>query len=118
MNSFRRRLESDLVGRIPWRVAVLGANDGIVSTASLIVGVVAATATQNNVLIAGVAGLVADAMSMGAGEYVSVSPQSDTKHADLARERKELGENVEFEPGRACGNLRRGGIVRIMWPNS
>ena len=76
---------------------MLGANDGIVSTASLIVGVAAAAAKQNDVLIAGIAGLVAGAMSMAAGEYVSVSSQSDTEKADLARERKELRENVEFE---------------------
>jgi vacuolar iron transporter family protein len=90
--------ESHLVARIGWlRAAVLGANDGIVSTASLIVGVAAAAATRNDVLIAGVAGLVAGAMSMAAGEYVSVSSQSDTEQADLARERKELSENVQFE---------------------
>ena len=90
--------EHHLVDRIGWlRAAVLGANDGIVSTASLIVGVAAADATQNAVLIAGVAGLVAGAMSMAAGEYVSVSSQSDTERADLARERKELKENVAFE---------------------
>jgi len=90
--------ESHLVDRIGWlRAAVLGANDGIVSTASLIVGVAAAAATRNDVLIAGVAGLVAGAMSMAAGEYVSVSSQSDTEQADLARERKELNENVDFE---------------------
>ena len=90
--------ESHLVTRIGWlRAAVLGANDGIVSTASLIVGVAAAAATQNDVLIAGVAGLVAGAMSMAAGEYVSVSSQSDTEQADLARERKELSENIGFE---------------------
>ena len=90
--------ESHLVARIGWlRAAVLGANDGIVSTASLIVGVAAAAATQNDVLIAGVAGLVAGAMSMAAGEYVSVSSQSDTEQADLARERKELSENLGFE---------------------
>lgn len=90
--------ESHLVDRIGWlRAAVLGANDGIVSTASLIVGVAAAAATQNDVLIAGVAGLVAGAMSMAAGEYVSVSSQSDTEQADLARERKELNENPGFE---------------------
>jgi VIT1/CCC1 family predicted Fe2+/Mn2+ transporter len=76
---------------------VLGANDGIVSTASLIVGVASATATRNDVLIAGIAGLVAGAMSMAAGEYVSVSSQSDTEQADLARERRELSENIEFE---------------------
>ena len=79
------------------RAAVLGANDGIVSTASLIVGVAAAAANQNDVLIAGVAGLVAGAMAMAAGEYVSVSSQSDTERADLARERQELRENPAFE---------------------
>jgi VIT1/CCC1 family predicted Fe2+/Mn2+ transporter len=90
--------ESHLVARIGWlRAAVLGANDGIVSTASLIVGVAAAATGQNEVLIAGVAGLVAGAMSMAAGEYVSVSSQSDTEMADLARERKELSENIDFE---------------------
>lgn len=90
--------ERHFVDRIGWlRAAVLGANDGIVSTASLIVGVAAAAATWNYILIAGVAGLVAGAMSMAAGEYVSVSSQSDTETAELARERKELEENVEFE---------------------
>jgi len=90
--------ESHLVDRIGWlRAAVLGANDGIVSTASLIVGVAAASAKPSDILIAGVAGLVAGAMSMAAGEYVSVSSQSDTERADLARERKELSENIEFE---------------------
>jgi len=77
--------------RIGWlRAAVLGANDGIVSTASLIIGVAAAQATQSAIMIAGTAGLVAGAMSMAAGEYVSVSSQSDTEQADLARERFEL----------------------------
>ena len=86
--------ENHFVNRIGWlRAAVLGANDGILSTASLIVGVAAAAATQNEVLIAAVAGLVAGAMSMAAGEYVSVSSQSDSEQADLARERKELSEN-------------------------
>lgn len=98
MSRLRLHPEYHRVDRIGWlRAAVLGANDGIVSTASLIVGVAAAAATQNAVLIAGVAGLVAGAMSMAAGEYVSVSSQSDTERADLARERKELSENVEFE---------------------
>ena len=98
MSCLRLHTENHLVDRIGWlRAAVLGANDGIVSTASLIVGVAAATATRNDVLIAGVAGLVAGAMSMAAGEYVSVSSQSDTERADLARERKELNENGEFE---------------------
>jgi vacuolar iron transporter family protein len=94
----RRHLEIHLVGRIGWlRAAVLGANDGIVSTASLIVGVAAAAAERNDVLLAGIAGLVAGAMSMAAGEYVSVSSQSDTEQADLARERWELSENAELE---------------------
>ena len=98
MSRLRLHPETHLVGRIGWlRAAVLGANDGIVSTASLIVGVAAAAATQHEVLLAGVAGLVAGAMSMAAGEYVSVSSQSDTERADLARERNELSENVGFE---------------------
>jgi vacuolar iron transporter family protein len=98
MSRLRVHAESHLVKRIGWlRAAVLGANDGIVSTASLIVGVAAASATQNDVLIAGVAGLVAGAMSMAAGEYVSVSSQADTERADLARERKELSGNPEAE---------------------
>ena len=84
--------------RIGWlRAAVLGANDGIVSTASLIVGVAAASAARSEMLVAGVAGLVAGAMSMAAGEYVSVSSQSDTEQADLARERDELAAQPEFE---------------------
>jgi len=84
--------------RVGWlRAAVLGANDGIVSTASLIIGVAAANATQENILLAGVAGLVAGAMSMAAGEYVSVSSQSDTENADLALERRSLESNYEFE---------------------
>ncbi len=98
MSRLRQHPESHLIDRIGWlRAAVLGANDGIISTASLIVGVAAAAVTQNDVLIAGVAGLVAGAMSMAAGEYVSVSSQSDTEQADLAREKGELSENVEFE---------------------
>jgi VIT1/CCC1 family predicted Fe2+/Mn2+ transporter len=98
MSRLRLHPENHFVSRIGWlRAAVLGANDGIISTASLIVGVAAATATQSEVLLAGVAGLVAGAMSMAAGEYVSVSSQSDTEHADLARERAELNENPAFE---------------------
>src|SRR6516225_2483035 len=90
--------EHHLIDRIGWlRAAVLGANDGILSTASLIVGVAAAASTKSAVLVAGVAGLVAGAMSMATGEYVSVSSQSDTERADLARERKELSDNIEFE---------------------
>ena len=90
--------ETHQVSRIGWlRAAVLGANDGIVSTASLIVGVAAAAAAQGDVLLAGIAGLVAGAMSMAAGEYVSVSSQADTEKADLAREKKELAANPESE---------------------
>ena len=84
----RERHRTEHIGWL--RAAVLGANDGIVSTASLVLGVAAAHATRSNVLIAGVAGLVAGAMSMAAGEYVSVHSQADTEQADLERERKEL----------------------------
>jgi VIT1/CCC1 family predicted Fe2+/Mn2+ transporter len=84
--------------RIGWlRAAVLGANDGIVSTASLIVGVAAADTTRESVLLAGIAGLVAGAMSMAAGEYVSVSSQADTERADLDRERRELATDPAHE---------------------
>lgn len=84
--------------RIGWlRAAVLGANDGIVSTASLVVGVAAANVAREGVLIAGMAGLMAGAMSMAAGEYVSVSSQADTEAADLARERRELAADDAFE---------------------
>lgn len=84
--------------RIGWlRAAVLGANDGIVSTASLVIGVAAAEASRSSIMIAGVAGLVAGAMSMAAGEYVSVSSQADTENADLNRERSELASDVEGE---------------------
>ena len=84
--------------RIGWlRAAVLGANDGIVSTASLIVGVAAANAGRTEILLTGVAGLVAGAMSMAAGEYVSVSSQADTEQADVARERAELAAQPKSE---------------------
>ena len=86
-----RHRELHRTERIGWlRAAVLGANDGIVSTASLVVGVAAAESSRSSVLVAGVAGLVAGALSMAAGEYVSVSSQADTEQADLARERQEL----------------------------
>ena len=98
MSRLRVHPESHLVSRIGWlRAAVLGANDGIVSTASLIVGVAAAATAPSEVLIAGIAGLVAGAMSMAAGEYVSVSSQADTEKADLIRERNELSQNIAFE---------------------
>ena len=90
--------ENHLVHRIGWlRAAVLGANDGILSTSSLIVGVAAAATGPNEILLAGTAGLVAGAMSMAAGEYVSVSSQADTESADLGRERAELADDIEAE---------------------
>ncbi len=90
--------EGHRTGRIGWlRAAVLGANDGIVSTASLIVGVAAASAGRTEILVAGVAGMVAGAMSMAAGEFVSVSSQLDTERADVALEREELAIQPEFE---------------------
>jgi vacuolar iron transporter family protein len=93
-----RHPERHQVGRLGWlRAAVLGANDGIVSTASLIVGVAAATGSSQAILVAGVAALVAGALSMAAGEYVSVSAQSDSEAADLALERRELAEETESE---------------------
>jgi VIT1/CCC1 family predicted Fe2+/Mn2+ transporter len=93
-----RHAERHRTHRIGWlRAAVLGANDGIVSTASLVLGVAAAGADSQGILVAGVAGLVAGAMSMAAGEYVSVSSQADTERADLAREREELAASPEEE---------------------
>ena len=90
--------EIHMVHRIGWlRAAVLGANDGIVSTSSLVVGVAAAGSGSTQILIAGLAGLVAGAMSMAAGEYVSVSSQTDAENADLAREKRELAETPEAE---------------------
>lgn len=98
MSRLRIHTEQHAIDRIGWlRAAVLGANDGIVSTASLIVGVAAAAATRDAILVAGTAGLVAGAMSMAAGEYVSVSSQADTEKADIARETKELIDDPAFE---------------------
>ncbi|HET9481764.1 MAG TPA: VIT family protein [Candidatus Polarisedimenticolia bacterium] len=94
----KKHRERHYAERAGWlRAAVLGANDGIVSTASLVVGVAASDAARGDVLVAGLAGLVAGAMSMAAGEYVSVSSQSDSEKADLDRERRELETDVEFE---------------------
>ncbi|QTC86404.1 VIT family protein [Brevundimonas pondensis] len=104
--------ESHRVERIGWlRAAVLGANDGLVSTASLIVGVAAAASSHGAVLIAGVAGLVAGAMSMAAGEYVSVSSQSDTEKADLARETSELAGDHEAEVRELAGIYAARGVT-------
>lgn len=103
--------ESHRVARIGWlRAAVLGANDGLVSTASLVVGVAAAEAGRSSILIAGVAGLVAGAMSMAAGEYVSVSSQSDTEKADLARETAELAADPAAETLELAGIYRGRGV--------
>ena len=106
-----RHTEIHRTHRIGWlRAAVLGANDGIVSTASLIVGVAAAESSRSNVLVAGMAGLVAGAMSMAAGEYVSVSSQADTEHADLEREREELATDGESEHAELAAIYERRGL--------
>ncbi len=105
--------ERHLVARIGWlRAAVMGANDGIVSTASLIIGVAAASAQSADVLIAGSAGLVAGAMSMAAGEYVSVSSQQDTETADIERERGELATDVDGEIEELAGIYMARGLDR------
>lgn len=107
----RPHREQHLVSRIGWlRAAVLGANDGIVSTASLLLGVAASGAGRPAMLVAGVAGLVAGAMSMAAGEYVSVSSQSDTEQSDLARERKELANAPEAELAELAGIYEKRGV--------
>ena len=107
----RLHVEVHLIKRVGWlRAAVLGANDGIVSTASLLVGVAAAAQGRNEVLIAGFAGLVAGAMSMAAGEYVSVSSQSDTERADLAREHGELIASPDAEREELTGIYVKRGV--------
>ena len=109
--AIRKHHEGHLVQRVGWlRAAVLGANDGILSTASLIVGVAAANASQASILLTGVAGLVAGAMSMVAGEYVSVSSQADTERADIARETAELAEEPEAERQELAAIYRQRGI--------
>lgn len=107
----RLHTERHLVSRVGWlRAAVLGANDGIVSTASLILGVAAAAAPRADIIVAGIAGLVAGAMSMAAGEYVSVSSQSDTEQADLTRERAELATQPEHEREELAHIYQRRGV--------
>jgi VIT1/CCC1 family predicted Fe2+/Mn2+ transporter len=114
MTRLHRNPEHHLVSRIGWlRAAVLGANDGIVSTASLIIGVAAAATKPGDILVAGAAGLVAGAMSMAAGEYVSVSSQSDTEQADLARERAELAGNIDAEVNELAGIYIKRGVDRV-----
>jgi VIT1/CCC1 family predicted Fe2+/Mn2+ transporter len=108
-------VEQHRTQRIGWlRAAVLGANDGLVSTASLIVGVAAAEPNRNNVVVAGIAGLVAGATSMAAGEYVSVSSQSDTENADLARETRELAADPEYELDELQGIYVSRGLDRAL----
>lgn len=112
MARLKHHSERHLVQRIGWlRAAILGANDGIVSTASLIVGVAASGAGSNQILIAGIAALVAGAMSMAAGEYVSVSSQADTENADLAREREELRDSPDFELRELAGIYVKRGVA-------
>ncbi len=106
-----RHLELHRTDRIGWlRAAVLGANDGIVSTASLVVGVAAADISSGSVLVAGIAGLVAGALSMAAGEYVSVSSQADTERADVARERAELAADPRAEEDELTGIYVKRGL--------
>ena len=103
--------EQHRTGRIGWlRASVLGANDGVVSVASLVVGVAASGAPQGSILVAGVAGLVAGAMSMAAGEYVSVQSQADTERADLGRERREMAEDPEGELAELAAIYRERGL--------
>lgn len=104
MTRLKLHIERHMVSRIGWlRAAVLGANDGIISTASLIVGVAAANASSESVFLTGVAGLVAGAMSMAAGEYVSVCSQSDSEKADIARETRELADDPQGELNELTG---------------
>lgn len=109
----RLHVEAHVIDRIGWlRASILGANDGIVSTASLIAGVAAAGAAQSSILVTGIAGLVAGAMSMAAGEYVSVSSQGDAEKADIARETAELETQPEFEREELIGIYEKRGLDR------
>lgn len=108
-----RHAEFHVVGRLGWlRAAVLGANDGVLSTSSLMIGVASAHATHRSVLVAGVSGLVAGAMSMSAGEYVSVSSQADSERADLTRERSELENDPAGETTELAGIYMKRGLDR------
>lgn len=107
--------ENHLIERIGWlRAAVLGANDGLISTGSLIVGIAVASTAVHGILVAGIADLVVGAMSMAAGEYVSVSPQSDTEKADMARERKELAEQPEAELDELAAIYEERGVEPVL----
>lgn len=111
----RIHAETHLLDRIGWlRAAVLGANDGIVSTSSLVIGVASAGASQSSIMVTGVAGLVAGAMSMAAGEYVSVSSQADAEAADIAKEKKELATDPVFERAELIGIYEERGLDRAL----
>jgi hypothetical protein len=111
----RRHNERHRTARVGWlRAAVLGANDGIVSTASLVVGVAAASASHGDILLTGISGLVAGAMSMAAGEYVSVHSQADTENADLARERAEIETDRAAEERELAGIYVKRGLDRAL----
>jgi len=111
MARIRGHLEHHVVGRLGWlRAAVLGANDGVLSTSSLIIGVATAHGSHQNILIAGLAGLSAGAMSMAAGEYVSVSSQADSERADITRERQELAEDHDSELRELAGIYVKRGL--------
>jgi VIT1/CCC1 family predicted Fe2+/Mn2+ transporter len=110
-----RHLERHVIDRIGWlRASILGANDGIVSTASLIAGVAAAGASPQSLLVTGIAGLVAGAMSMAAGEYVSVSSQADAERADIARETVELETQPDFEREELTAIYQKRGLDRAL----
>lgn len=110
-----RHLERHVIDRIGWlRASILGANDGIVSTASLIAGVAAAGASPQSLLVTGIAGLVAGAMSMAAGEYVSVSSQADAERADIARETAELETQPDFEREELTAIYQKRGLDRAL----
>jgi VIT1/CCC1 family predicted Fe2+/Mn2+ transporter len=111
LNAAAKQTEHHSTGRLGWlRAAVLGANDGLLSTSSLIIGVASAHSSRESVLIAGLSGLVAGALSMAAGEYVSVSSQADSEHSDLARERRELKEDPQGELDELTGIYVKRGL--------
>jgi len=115
MARFPRHSEHHVVERMGWlRAAVLGANDGVVSTSSLIIGIASAHGSHESILIAGVAGLVAGAMSMAAGEYVSVSSQADSEQADIRREGKELRDNPDGELKELAGIYVKRGLDKAL----
>jgi VIT1/CCC1 family predicted Fe2+/Mn2+ transporter len=115
MRTRRHRPERHFVGRVGWlRAAVLGANDGLLSTSSLMIGVAAASADLRHILLSGVAGLIAGAMSMAAGEYVSVSSQADSEAADLDRERRELALYPDAERRELAGIYRKRGLDPVL----